>query len=103
MITKETAVKIWNCYNEIENAEKLMADMAETLKKDKEKTMPTFQNAFGERVGLELGVPCGNGAHRLFSVNTELSVKIIEKHIEEKKVRLQELKTIAMIELKGAA
>lgn len=101
MITKETAVKIWNCHNEIENAEKIISDMAETLKQDGEKKAPTLYNAFGERCGLQLSVPSGSDSHRLFGVNTELGVKIIEKHIQEKKKRLEELMAIAKIELKA--
>ena len=99
MITKETVVKIWNCYNEIESAEKIMADLSESRKKAP-KEEPSLRNAFGERTGLQLGVPCGDNAHQLFGVNLEMSLKIIQKHIEEKEQKLQELKAIAMLELK---
>jgi|688.fasta_scaffold1105147_1 hypothetical protein len=101
MITKETAVKIWSCHNEIENSEKLISDMAKILSDDKEKNTPSLHNAFGERVGLQLGIPSGSNSHRLFDVNIELSVKIIEKHIEEKRKRLEELMAIATIELRA--
>jgi len=98
MITKETAVKIWNCYNEIESAETLIKDMLKSLK-EKPDEAPSLRNAFGERCGLELGVPSGQNTHRLFGVNTELGVKIIQKHIEEKTQRLEELKAIASLEM----
>lgn len=101
MISKETCVKIWNCYNEIDKAEKIIKDMAETLADDEEKNTPTLNNVFGEQRGLQLGVPSGSSSYTLFGVNVELSVKIIEKHVEEKKRRLEELMAIAQIELKG--
>ncbi len=99
MITKETAVKIWNCYNEIESAEKIMADLAESSKKSPDEP-PSLRNAFGERCGLQLGVPSGSDSHRLFGVNLEMSIKIIQQHIDEKNKRLEELKSIATLELK---
>ena len=84
---------------EIEKSQKLINDMAEVLSRDSEKQAPTLNNAFGEKKGLMLGVPSGNDSHRLFDVNADLSIKIIEKHIEEKQARLIELMAIAKIEL----
>lgn len=101
MITKETCVKIWNAHNEIEKAEKLIKDMADRVKANKEKNSPTLYDAFGEQRGLMLGVPSGENGHQLYNVNLDLSVKIIEKHIEEQNKRLEELMAIANIELKG--
>lgn len=100
MITKETAVKIWNCYNEIESAEKIISDLAESSKKSPDEP-PSLRNAFGDRCGLQLGVPCGSDSHRLFGVNLEMSIKIVQQHIDEKHRRLEELKAIAMLELKA--
>jgi hypothetical protein len=100
MITKETAVKIWNCYNEIESAETIIKDLAESSKKSPDEA-PSLRNAFGERCGLQLGVPSGSNGHQLFGVNLELSIKIVQKHIEEKEQKLQELKAIATLELKA--
>jgi hypothetical protein len=99
MITKETCVKIWHCHNEIEKSHKLIEDMAETVKKDKEKKAPTLYNAFGDATGLRLGVPSGNESHTLYGVNIDLGVKIIEEHVRQNERRLQELMAIAKIEL----
>jgi demethoxyubiquinone hydroxylase (CLK1/Coq7/Cat5 family) len=99
MITKETAVKIWHCYNEIESAEKILTDLAESLKKSPDEA-PTLSNAFGERCGLQLGVPSGNAGQRIFGVNTEMGVKVIEQHIQDKKKRLEEFRAIAHLEMK---
>jgi len=99
MITKETCVKIWNCWQQIDNSETLLKNMAEKLIKDKEKTPPTLHNAFGENVGLQLGIPSGNETYRLYNINLELSTKVIETHIEEQKRKLKELEAICKIEL----
>jgi hypothetical protein len=102
MITKETCVKIWNCHNEIEKSNRLIADMAEVLSHDKEKSPPQLHNAFGDRQGLQLGVPSGSSdAYRLYNVSTDLAVKIIEEHIKMNENRLVELMAIAKLELKG--
>ena len=99
MITKELCVKIYHCYDEIEKAEKLLSELATRIREDKEKTRPTLNNAFGERVGLQLGVPSGNGGHTLYGVNFDLSIKVIESHIENHKARLKELEVMAKLEL----
>lgn len=99
MISKETAVKIWNCYNEIESAENLLSEMAKSLTELPDEP-PSLRNAFGERCGLELGVPMGGGSQRIFGVKTEMGVKIINNHIREKQEKLEELKAIAILELK---
>lgn len=98
MITKETARRIYNAYSEIENCDKLMKDMKEALEKNGE---PKLQDSFGNRRGLQLGVPCGNDAHRLFNVPTDLAVTIIEAHRVNHEDLLKELRGIAIIELKG--
>lgn len=99
MITKETCVKIYHCHNEIENGKKLIEDMAKSVKEDEEKRPPTFYNAFGQRCGLELGVPSGSDSKRIFGVSVELGVKVIEEHIKKMEQRLQELMVIAKLEL----
>lgn len=75
--------------------------MAEIVKKDKEKGTPNFYDAFGEKRGLQLGVPSGQDSHRIYGVNVELGVKIIEQHIQDNEKRLEELMAIAKIELAG--
>lgn len=99
MITKETCVKIWNTHNEIEKCHKLIADMSEIVKKDKEKGTVHLSDAFGNKRGLQLGVPSRDNSHRIFDVNMDLSLKIIETHIKEQELRLVELMTIAKLEL----
>lgn len=99
MITKETCVQIWNAHNEIENSRLLIKNMAKIVSEDKEKRAPTLTDAFGDRRGLQLGVPTGNNGHNLYNVSVELAVKVIEQHIEMNQLRLTELMAIVKIEL----
>ena len=90
MISKELCVKIFNAYREIEKAKDLRDGIDEALRKA-EDVEPTFSNAFGDRVGLQLGVPSGPNSHRLFGVSPSLCKELINKHIEIMTDRLAEL------------
>ena len=97
MITKETAGKIWNCHQEIANAEKLLEEMTTAIK-DREDPNP--RDAFGRRHCLQLGVPMEReGHHRLFDVRPELALSIIRAHIANMKAVLSEANEQAGIEL----
>lgn len=98
MITKETARRIYNAYSEIESCDKLMKDMKEAIAKTGE---PKLLDGFGHRKGLQLGVPSGDSGHRLFQVDPDLAVAIIERHREQQEELLNELRSHAIIELKG--
>ncbi len=98
MITKETAAKIYNCHQEIENTQKLLTDMKKAISKTGETKL---QDAFGGRKGLQLGVPSGDTGHRLYDVSPALAVDVIEGHRQAKEKELLELRAIALIELKG--
>lgn len=88
MITKETAYKVWNCYHEIEKSEKLLADMQEQLAKTGDMNLI---DAFGRKQNLQLGIPCGNEAHRIFDVRPNLAIRIIEQHISDQQELLDKL------------
>lgn len=102
MITQDTASAIWTAYREISAAEKLLADMeAERTKPftDRDKYAPTLTDAFGRKRQLQLGIPSGENAHRIFDVNPELAESVIRAHIAKKKVELVEANERARIEL----
>jgi len=101
MITKETAMKIYHCYTEIENSNGLIKDMADTLKKQEETIDPSWYNAFGERVGLEMGVPTSSNSKRIFKVNPSMALKVLEGHIVEQTDKLENLMLKASLELKN--
>jgi len=102
MIQRETAARIWECYREIETAEKLLEDMAEL--KDRYRNDPHAQHlkdAFGRGRDLQLGIPSGENSHRLFKVAPRLAESIIYAHIASKKAELVEANEQARIELNG--
>lgn len=96
LITKETAWEICKAYREIEAAKTLLED----LKKAKdEKREPNFRDPFGRKTGLELGVPMDNGSHRLFNVEPNLAIKVIESHILNVTKELEQANLRASVEL----
>lgn len=95
MVTKETASKIWSCYHDIENGEKLLAEMAKELDRDRD---PNPRDAFGTRRPLTLGIPTSSSAERLIGIQPKLAMSIIRQHIETKKRELSEANEIARIE-----
>ena len=97
MISKETAVDIALAYREVETAEKLLADITDSLKR---REMPDIRDAFGRiQGGLQLGVPAGNGGHTLYNVPWSLAKPVIEAHIAHHKSQIAALTEKARIEL----
>lgn len=89
MISKETATDIALAYREVENAEKILGTIAEALSK---RVMPDIRDAFGRpQGGLQLGVPSGEGSHRLFDVPWSLAKPVIEAHIAFHKSKIAAL------------
>lgn len=104
MITQDTAAEIWECYREIEAGEKLLADLEAEAAKDrdhwnKDKFEPRLRDAFGRQTKLQLGVPSGENAHRLYGVSANLGVSIIRAHIAAKRLVLVEANEKARAEL----
>lgn len=78
-ISKDTAMDIALAYREIETAEKLLAEITESMNRSE---APDIRDAFGRHQnGLQLGVPSGNSGHRLFNVPWALCKPILEAHI----------------------
>ncbi len=103
MIARDTAARIWNCYREIESAEKLLKDMADGFDKwQEDKHAPTLKDAFGRRRQLQLGIPTGENGHRLFDVAPELAQSVVRAHVAKKHAELVEVNEQARIELDNA-
>ena len=97
MLSKQTAIDIALSYREIEIAETLLADITEALRRHE---MPDIRDAFGRpQGGLQLGVPSGPGAHRMFDVPWGLAKPVIEAHIAHHRSRLLALTEKARMEL----
>lgn len=100
MITKDTCVAIWSAYREIEAGEQLLADMAKERERTQaDKHAPTLRDVFGRVRQLQLGIPSGENAHRLFDVSPVLAESVIRAHIENKRAELAEANERARIEL----
>ncbi len=100
MITKDTAATIWKTYREIEAGEQLLLDMAkERERAHVDKHAPVLRDAFGHVRQLQLGVPSGDNAHRLFDVSPALAESMIRAHIANKQAELAEINEIARAEL----
>jgi hypothetical protein len=96
-IQLETAIGIATAYREIEVADKLLADINETISR---REPPDIRDAFGRRVGgLQLGVPSGDNGRRLFDVPWELARPIIEAHIAQRRSIIAALSEKARAEL----
>ena len=102
MITQKTAARIWECYREIQTAEKLLNDMARLEKEyNFEPAEQKLRNAFGKKKNLQLGIPSGENSHRLFDVSPYLAVSVINAHVANKKAELIEANEQAKIELEN--
>lgn len=100
MITKETCAAIWSAYREIEAGEKLLSDMqTERENARADKYAETLHVIFGRLRQLQLGIPSGENAHRLFDVSPALAESVIRAHIENKRAELVEANERARIEL----
>lgn len=100
MITQETCAAIYAAHREIQAGEKLLADMkVERERAQTDKYAATLKDAFGRVRQLQLGIPSGENAHRLFDVSPVLAESVIRAHIENKRAELVEANERARIEL----
>lgn len=108
MITKETAREIYNCYQQIEEIDKIKSDMVEEIerirKKEKEDTspIPENDNSFGKYgKGMQLGVPDGyHSSMRIFSISPEIAVKVMDEQKINLEKRLHKLEAIVKLEMR---
>lgn len=101
MISYETSMDIAYAHREIETAEKLLAEITDTISR-RVGDPPDIRDAFGRRQeGLQLGVPSGSNGHRLFNVPWTLAKPVIEAHIANQKAILGALSEKARIELEA--
>jgi hypothetical protein len=100
-LSKETAMDIALAYREVETAQALLSEINEALSRHE---APDIRDAFGRRSGgLELGVPTGNNARRMYNVPWSLARPIIEAHIANQQAIIAALSEKARIEIQPAA
>lgn len=103
MISNETVLKIWKCQREITVGKDLLVEMqkiSDALQRDQK--AERIRDVFGRERDLQLGIPSGEGAHRLLNVSPALAVTIIRAHIANKEAELVEANEQARIELEQA-
>lgn len=107
MITKETAREIYNCYQQIEEIDKIKSDMVEEIekarKREEEKNGPIPENggSFGKYgKGMQLGIPDGCcSSMRIFSISPTIGLMVMDEQKSNLEKRLRELETIAKLEM----
>lgn len=95
-LSMETATRIWNAHREITVGENLRDEMKKALETGED---PNPRDGFGRRRNLQIGVPSGDNAHRLFDVEPSLAIHIIDAHIASKQAELAKASIAARIEL----
>lgn len=95
-LSQEAAARVWNAHREINVATKLRDEMATAIKDGED---PTPRDTFGRRANLTLGVPSGGGGERLYNVDPQLAIHILDGHIASKTKELVEASIAARIEL----
>jgi hypothetical protein len=99
VITRETANQIALAWREIEAGEALLAEVRGALDK---REITDIRDVFGRRHReLELGVPSGPSAHRLFNVPFTLAIPVIEAHIAHHRAMVATLSEKAKSEACG--
>lgn len=98
MITKQTAYDIWIAYDEIAKSEKLLADMEQQRRSGESINL---RDSFGRPQNLQLGVPSGDRAQRLFDVSPSLAAEVIKAHIANKRAELGAMQDRARGELES--
>ena len=96
MITKETAARIWKCYQDMEVGQKLLEDMTGAMEHGED---PNPRDLFGRQRCLQLGIPSGDSGHRMFDVQPRLAISVIQAHIANQQAALSEANEQARIEL----
>jgi hypothetical protein len=98
ILSKTTAMDIALSHREIETAEGLLAELRKTLTASAPPT--DLRDVFGRpQNALQLGIPSGQGGHRLFEVPFSLAIPVIEAHIAHHRARLTALTEKARFEL----
>lgn len=105
MITKETARRIYNCYQQIGGIDRLKKEMLEevekAMKREAESHEPIPDSPYG-RVGkgMQLGVPDGVcSSMRIFNISPSIGVKVMDEQRDKLEKKLIDLETIARLEL----
>jgi len=97
MITKDVARLIFNCYSEIENGEKMIEELKNSIN---EKGEFELKDYWGDSRGLELHIPNKDaGSYSVKRVPFKVGIETIQTHIDNQKKELERLKTVCATQL----
>lgn len=106
MITKETARRIYNCYQQIEEIDKLKGECSSRLKKPeraRKRTMASLsQKTLSEDSGKGCNSECLTDIPRQCGCSTypqDIGLKVMDEQRERLEKDMRELETIAKLEL----
>lgn len=105
-LTKETSLKIYNCYQQIEACDKFKKGVAEHIERQKklaeERDEPIPVNSFTYRGrGCQMGIPdtgSSTASMSIFDISYELALLVIDEHRKTLVQKLEELQRIAVRE-----
>lgn len=105
-LTKETSLRIYNCYQQIEACDKFKKDVSELIERQnklaEEREEPIPINAFTYRGrGCQMGIPetgSSTASMRIFDISHELALLVIDEHRKKLVQDLEELQRIAVRE-----
>lgn len=97
MITKDIARLIYNCYSEIDNAEKMIETMKDAIN---EKGEFELKDEWRNSKHLTLSIPRkDSGSYSIYQLPHELAVDALVAHIDKNKKELERLKTVCKTQL----
>lgn len=97
MITKEIAALIYNCYQEIDQAGKMVEELKTRLN---DKGQFELKDNWGQTKGLELHIPNPSGSYSIKRLPLDVALTVIERHVEAQHKELERLKEVCKIQLK---
>ena len=99
MITKELCRQMYNCYYEIEAANKLVEDAEKSLKDRK----PVIErDCFGYEQNFQMSLPSNyENSRTTVKVNPRLALAVMRNHIAEKEAELIALNEQVILLYKG--
>lgn len=97
MITKEIAALIFNCYQEIDQAGKMVEELKTRLN---DKGQLELKDHWGNVKGLELHIPNPSGSYSIKRLPFDIALTVIERHVESQHKELERLKDVCKIQLK---
>jgi len=97
MITRETVAELGRVYREIENGEKLLAEVDAELAKETERV--GFHGEIRSTArGCQLGWPSSENGYRLYNVEAKIARAVIVAHLADQRAKLEKLNEIAKLE-----